>query len=484
MVDRPAGGSGTGAAPKGASPSTASPIPPSKSPGASGSSPSGASSPSPSSSPAAGEGVAVGGDSSPSPAAAPESAESKGPRAKTGIPGVHVDPAGDGEFGGSEEEVVTGLTRAVKEAKGEGEGKGEAPEVAPATPDPAAPEATVPAKPKFKLGDMEFDSEEQAAHSHKSLRGQAASVAQRARDLANQQAALVQALATAGMTLTQEGKVVRAEGSAPTPPLTASPSAPRPGAPPSGDNSPLDLGTDDGVRSFLDSALNWKQLPTLIKSYEDQNGVTLGPAVAMRLVLETVLPKLWAKMGEHTSSALQPLQQHYGAQQSARAVEELFTGVSEFVYPDGSPAYPELLDPRQRGEVYQVWLDLGNEGVPPKTLLSQKGLALAISLYRDFNTTKARATGGNGEGAGNGSGSHQAPPAPSPQGASVDQATSVVRGIMQSIESARGAVSPDLSSAEGQPFRPSNDANDRASMIRRAIKDSRGKEVIPGVRSS
>jgi hypothetical protein len=458
---------GTPGAKAPASSAAPSPVP---AKGAPGSSPSGA--PSPSAIPGAA------GDSSPSAAPGGVSEEGSAPktRGKTGIPGVHTDPAGDSEFGGEAEPVVTGLQRAVKGAEAATEKtEGEvtppaAPEAAPGTL--AAPEAP---KQKFKLGDLEFDDEAQAVHAHKSLRGQAASVAQKARDLAAQQQALVSALAQVGMSLDAEGKVVRAPAPAASSPAT--PSAPPKSAAPTG-SDPVDLGTDEGVRTFLDSALNWKQLPTLIKTYEDQHGVTLGSAVAMRLVMETILPKLWKEMAGHTSSALQPLQNHIGEARSAQAVQSLFSGMGEYVYPDGSPAYPELLSPETATQVYQVWHDLGQEGVPVKFLLSPKGVQLAISLYRDFNGIKAKATG-----TGSAPSSSTAPPAPQ-AGGNVDQATAAVRSVMQSIESARGSVSPDLATAEGQPFRPSGEENDRASQIRRAIRDSRGKEVIPGVRFS
>lgn len=473
MADKSGNAAGTAA--PGTKPSVAAPAAPAKSAPADPGSP--PASGGPSSLPAA-QGAGAAADSSP--VASPAPVVAKGPRASTGIPGVHVDPAGDGEFGGEEEPVVTGLQRAVKEAaeSEEGEAKAAAEAAAPPAATPA-PEAPAPTKPKFKMGDVEFDSEDVAVHTYKSLRGQAAAVAQRHRDLTTQQEAFIAALGQAGMALDGEGKVVRAS-QAPTSPAPASTSAPqKQGQPTASSDAPVDLGTDEGVRTFLDSALNWKQLPNLIKTYEDQHGLTLGPAIAMRLVMETVIPKLWEKVAGHTDKALQPLHNVIGAQQSAHAVQQLFHGMGEYVYPDGSPAYPELLDAEKAPQVHQVWMDLGEEGVPLKTLMSPKGIQMAISLYRDLMGIKGRHAASQGQPVA----PQQAPPAAHP-GSNVDQATQAVRAVMQSIEAARGAVSPDLSSGEGQPFRPAGEAGDRAEQIRAAIRGSRGKEVIPGVRFS
>jgi hypothetical protein len=325
---------------------------------------------------------------------------------------------------------------------------------------------------------MEFESEEQAAHTMKSFRGQASSVAQRARDLATQQQQLVEALGHVGLTLDEAGKVVR--GSQPPPAAPhASASAHPSAAAPAGSSDPADLGTPDGVRSFLDGALNWKQLPDLIKMYEGQHGVTLGPAVAMRLVMEEVIPKMWAAIQGHTKSALEPVQNIIGANQTATAVRELFHSMGEYVFPDGTPAYPEMLDAGEMAAVHQAWVDLGNEGVPVPILMSPKGVQMAVSLYRDLKGMKNRGSGTTP--AASSPSISSAPPASASHG-NVDQATAAVRSVMQSLEAARGAVSPDLSSAEGQPFRPSGETQDRASQVRRAIRESRGKEIIPGVR--
>lgn len=418
-----------------------------------------------------GEGQAA---SSPAPSSAPK-------RIASGIPGVSVDVAGEEYLGGDAHPQEEGFRRILSQdpdsappldtgSGQEGEGEGG---------DPKTQEAVPPPAPKFKIGDVEFDSEEVAAHTIKSLRGQAQAVDRRHRELSQQQQTIINALAQAGLTLQADGTVARAANApAPAPAANTLPATPSPRTPPPAP-ADVDLSTAEGVQSILDSALDWKQLPNLIKFYEEKHGQSLGPAVAMRLVMEAVVPKLAGAIHAQSEKLVAPLQNMAHSVQASTAVRDLFVGMKDFSFEDGTPAYPEFTTDEGVSEVYQAWLGLGEKGFPPKFMMSHEGVHLAISLLRDYKNMLARTPQGQRQP--NAVVPSNPPPSQVPN---VQAATDAVRGVMESIERARGSVGGDLASGQGQPFRPSGASEDAVARVKRAIAGAQGKEVIPGVHFS
>lgn len=259
--------------------------------------------------------------------------EDTAPEPKAAAPAAPVDPAAAG--------VITGG--------------------APSTP--AAPAAPAAPPAKFRLGDLEFDNEEAAVHSVKTLRGMYRKNQDEVRKRDQQILDLQQRL------LQQP------------PPTTQTPAsdAPVPGQPP------------QAASGQSQAAIDWQVFNIL----KEKHGVDVAQQwydgevqERTRVSTEEAVKAAVAELEKKFQPALDLVQQN----QRRAAVSELIDTMRTFRNPDGSEAYPELKDENaaEMLEVRRLWHALG---FPQEILYSQRGLHTAIATYRDAKARQARLGG-------------------------------------------------------------------------------------------
>lgn len=303
----------------------------------------------PSSAPAAAEPVVA-----PAPAApaTPADADSRGPDLSNGLPGVFVnrrDEPAIPDKPASPAPAVDPAAAGVVASPG-----------AASTPPPAAAPAP---KQKFRLGDLDFDDENAAAHSFKTLRGM-----HRAKETKVQE--LTQ------MVLDLQKQMLAAQN-----PVPASVTVPAPGQPAQA-ASPED--DEAAVDRRVYNILAEKHGRDVADEWWDAENEKRNERIIAKRVNAAV-----AEVKKEFQPALDLVQSN--AQRAA--VTQLVNTMRTFRNQDGSEAYPELREENaaQLAEVRRIHTALG---YPTALLYTQKGLHTAIAVYRDAMARRARALAG------------------------------------------------------------------------------------------
>lgn len=234
------------------------------------------------------------------------------------------------------------------------------------------PEDEAPKPQKFKFGDKEYDSLEQAEQSFRSLQGMFKPMQERltsAEQLAEKAAESARAWRARAIELEGGGQV------APTPQRPVPPESGQQGRDPKAD---------------LEAALA-NVNGELFESLAREHGLPLAGRYLAAQVLATVndqmLPRLRQEIMDQLAPELEPLKQDRGFQQATQHVASLITQVSEYKNADGSDAFPELSDEKTVFEIGDLWRSMD---MPAEVALTPKGLLQAIALYRMYNGTQPR----------------------------------------------------------------------------------------------
>lgn len=229
--------------------------------------------------------------------------------------------------------------------------KGSSPSL-PAPPTPDGVEAVKSAPQKFKFAGEEYDSQEAAEQNLRSLRGQFKGLTEKAseRDSAAHSARAWKAeydrLAGELAALKQSG-----------------PANPDPTPQP---------GKGEGI--------DW-DLYAEIRRLANEAG---EPWKAEKWLTEETAKVAEARFQRMLDEATESTREREAAEQLAAQTAELFNGLTGLALSDGSPAYPELADPRT---AYEVGKTAKQYNMDPDYVLTPAGAAAATLLYRALKGT-------------------------------------------------------------------------------------------------
>ncbi len=291
----------------------------------------------------------------------------KAPRQrKQSLPGVMTRDDGDDIFpdlgfkgkGGkrvSREKAMKELDAELREEKGTG--------IFDVPPPPVEPEVEEAAKPpqpkaKFKFADKEYESQEAAEQSIKSLQGMFKPLterAEKAEELARQWYDYANAQKQAPQPQVQQQPEVRQQP------------------------------TQETAQAELEKALS-KVDGNLFESLAREHGLPLAGRYLAAQVLATVhdemLPALREEIMKQLQPELEPIRQDRGFQQATQHVAGLMDQVAEYKTQDGEIAFPELQSAETTMQIGELWRSLN---LPPEVALTPQGLLQAIALYRMYN---------------------------------------------------------------------------------------------------
>lgn len=223
------------------------------------------------------------------------------------------------------------------------------------TPPPAAP-----APSGFRIGELEFENEEKAAHSIKTLRGMHRAMERKS------EAARLEALEARQRIQELEFQLqnVQREKTAP----------PAPNGQPAGDQGKAKTDEPD-----------WTVFNLLKEKHGDevaQRWLQRTNADILANQLKSVREELEARLEER----LQPLTQSFEEQQELQTTAELFQSLMTYRTQDGREYYPELRDEAVMGRVATLWKRLGFR---KEDMLTARGMHVAIATYRDSLASQA-----------------------------------------------------------------------------------------------
>lgn len=234
---------------------------------------------------------------------------------------------------------------------------------APATPPPPAAPA------KFKFGGAEWDTQEQAEQSFRTLRGQYRSLEQRASNAEASANQFQQAFAAQTQRLAALEQAYRTGQ-----PLTGQPGQPgAPGAPAAPEAAPSKpksvfetLGVD--LQAYTSIAQN--------------QGLDVAAAWLAGQVAEKQGAALEAKFTEMVKPFAQ-YQEHLGNVQKAQTVFDQVANYAELDPQTGEPTYgyPELQDPQAAGIIGTIWKNLP---LAPEARFDPRGIVAAVALFRSM----------------------------------------------------------------------------------------------------
>lgn len=218
-------------------------------------------------------------------------------------------------------------------------------------PPPVAPQ-------KYVFGGVEFEDQTRAEHSFKTLRGMHASQLR-----ANEQLRL--------RTLELERDLLHLKNQ----PKTEVP--PTPGAKGQASAAAPNAATEADTYAVFE----------VLKE-------KFGPRVAQEWLTEQNDARVEARVEQKLSEALkeiretiEPLKETHAAAAERQQLVGIFQQLAGYQMPDGSPAYPELQDPRAMHDVGILWKNLGGTVEQMKT---PRGVHIAIATYRDAMASRAR----------------------------------------------------------------------------------------------
>ena len=278
---------------------------------------------------------------------------------KERLPGVMTKDDGEGIFDdlGYKNRAGKRVSRKEAQADADREMREELGIVAP--PEQEKTDDPAPAPKKFKFGGKEFDSQEAAEQSHKSLEGmfkplnerlsKAEQVAKDNADSARQWRERAMAY-EAGQLQAPQPQQDREQ---PTTPQSA----------------------EQELQAVL-SNVDGEMFETLAR----ERGLPLAGRYLAAQVLASVhdqmLPALRESIMSEIMPQLQPMQQSAEFTQATESVTNLFENVSQLRNPDGQVAFPELNDENEAWEVAELWSSSDNPTATPQSLIQ------AIALYR------------------------------------------------------------------------------------------------------
>lgn len=229
------------------------------------------------------------------------------------------------------------------------------------------PEEAKPQVKKFKFGDKEYDTIEQAEQSFRSLQGMFKPLQERAtqaEQLAEKAAESARAWRQRAMEL--EGGIAAPTPQRPTPQVQQQ-----------------SFSTSD-PKADLEAALA-NVNGELFESLAREHGLPLAGRYLAAQVLATVndqmLPRLRQEIMDQLAPELEPLKQDRGFQQATQHVAGLIEQVGQYKNADGSDAFPELSDEQTVFEIGDLWRSMD---MPAELALTPKGLLQAIALYRMY----------------------------------------------------------------------------------------------------
>jgi hypothetical protein len=253
---------------------------------------------------------------------------------------------------------------APAETQGGGGGTAADAVAAETQPNPAEP---VPAAPsKFKLGEVEFDSPEAAAHSFKTLRGM-----HRALERRSEQARL-QLVEEQTRRLQLEQRLAALETQRETPQKG-------PNGQPAGDQPDQDApGNPDWT--VFQMLFEKHGLPTAMAWLQQANNDSL----------ESRLTNAVGELERRLEDKFAPLQETYAEQLEERTGVQLFQTMANYRDQAGREAYPELKDPAAMAKIGLIAKRLK---LPREYLLSPQGIHVATAVYRDALAIQAAGVG-------------------------------------------------------------------------------------------
>lgn len=225
-------------------------------------------------------------------------------------------------------------------------------------PEPKKQEAPNPNK--FKFAGEEFESQEAAEQSIRSLRGMFKPMQER---LANAERLAAQAA--------EEARIwrQRAEGTSPTPPAAESP---RPTAASAAEELNAVLQNVDG-EMFERLARTEGGLPMA--------GRYLAAQV-LAAVHDQMLPALRDQIMQELVPRIEPGEQSLQFQQQTQEVGNLIDQMSQLRNPNGEQAFPELDSAEELAEIAELWSSSGRAEATPESLIQ------AIALYRLYRSSR------------------------------------------------------------------------------------------------
>jgi len=233
---------------------------------------------------------------------------------------------------------------------------GEVPEVPEPPVDPNAPK-------KYVFAGKEYESQEQAEQSFKSLQGQFKPLIE-ARDAA--------AYSANGWKQVADGQQARIQQ------LEAELAARQ--APPQ--SQPAEQGQSAEQQAQAD--IDW-DLYAVIRQAAEAEG---NPWKADRWLHEQMQEAIKAREAALRDELTKPYREAQARQQTLAEVEQLASSLAEYVNDsDGQPSFPELRDSRSAYMIGKLWQQMG---LPPQYATTPQGMVAAIALYRMIESQSAQ----------------------------------------------------------------------------------------------
>lgn len=214
-----------------------------------------------------------------------------------------------------------------------------------------------PAPTKYKWAGEEWDSQEKAEQSFKTLRGQYKALDSRARerDAAAHSASAWKAehdRVAAELQALKQGKA------APSNEATPEQSAPKAG-----------------------ESIDWALFAEIQKVAAERG----DPGFANRWLAEqqeaVIQARIEKAINERLEKELAPVKEAEQIRYVENHTSNLFASMAEYVTDDGSPAFPELQNEEQAADVGRLWHSLG---LPPEQALTPQGAMSAVLMYRGY----------------------------------------------------------------------------------------------------
>jgi len=264
---------------------------------------------------------------------------------------------GEGIFDGLGYKLKSGKvgTRKQAQAEADQEMREEAGLDIPDYPKEEAPKQEAPAPKKFKFAGKEFDTQEAAEQSHKSLEGMFKPLHERV----SKAEALAQEAAESaryGRKQVEERQAQEQQQQQESQPVTQSTA-------------------QDELSAVLQN-VDGEMFETLAR----ERGLPLAgrylAAQVLASVHDHVLPALREEILGQIMPQLQPIQQSAEFQQQTETVGNLLESVSQLKNPDGQIAFPELNDATEAAEIGELWETMDGASATPQSLIQ------AIAMYR------------------------------------------------------------------------------------------------------
>lgn len=322
----------------------------------------------------------------------------------------------------------------------------------PELPPGAEAEQTVDdTKPQpFKFADQDWESQDKAEQSFKTLRGQFKSMQDRT---AKAEAYGVKAVESANAWKSHADRL-----QAELDQLRGAPQktnqqvrAAQAGQPSTGVE-----GAETTVSSLIES-LDWG----LINQMAGEHGTT----VALYEMADQLAAKMEARFQERLNGIERPIAEQRALVEQATKARDLFVNLAQATYQDGSLAYPELGEPESAEQIATFWTQMPSVGIPKDTLMTPAGVHLAVLMWREWRRSQ---------------GSSNQPPTTA-SGAPTPAAAAAIQRVKDAAASGAPSASGVVDGSSGQPTRPAVPGQENAMKIRRDILNAgAGRDSVLG----